>query len=149
MIAKNSMSVFMLNVLNYITVSRVACQVFLRLKKKKFYTKKWFSIFLSLSIHNCSNRTQSFIRSNKNIFNEILNYFFRYIIYAWEKWQKNHSIYNYIWSFSVHIYTYRPDPGLKSNRYNEKRAEVLGHPFVSKKIIFLHYLLETNKISKN
>ena len=46
-IAKNAMSVFMLNVLNYITVSDI--------------------IFLSLSIHNSSNRTQQFKRSNENI----------------------------------------------------------------------------------
>ena len=50
------MYVFMLNVLNYITVSRAVCNV-LKIEKRKLHTKKWFYIFLSLSIH--SNRTKN------------------------------------------------------------------------------------------
>ena len=59
-IVKYAMSVFMLNVLNYIGVSRAVCKVYLRLIF-------WFSIFFSLSTHNSSNKTQNFKRSNKNI----------------------------------------------------------------------------------
>ena len=39
----------------------------LKIEKRKLFTKKWFSIFLSLSNYNSSNRTQNLKRSNKNI----------------------------------------------------------------------------------
>ena len=39
-IAKNTMSFFMLNVLNYITVSRAVCKVYLKIEKDKVIHKK-------------------------------------------------------------------------------------------------------------
>ena len=62
-IAKNAMSVFILNVLNNITVSIAVCKVYLR-KKEVVYKKVIFpfsslslSLSLSLSVHNSSNKT--------------------------------------------------------------------------------------------
>ena len=62
-IAKNAMSVFILNVLNNITVSIAVCKVHLR-KKEVVYKKVIFqfsslslSLSLSLSVHNSSNKT--------------------------------------------------------------------------------------------
>ena len=50
-IAKNAMSAFMLNVLNYITVSRAVCKVYLRYKEESCKQKSDFSFsFLSLFI---------------------------------------------------------------------------------------------------
>ena len=46
LIAKNAMSVFMLNVLNYITVSRAVCKVYLKQKKESYIQKSDFPFFL-------------------------------------------------------------------------------------------------------
>ena len=59
-ISKNAMTVFMMNVLNYINLSRAVCKVYLR----KLRTKKWFYIFGFLFIYISTNRTQNFKGSN-------------------------------------------------------------------------------------
>ena len=66
-IAKNAMSVFMLNVLNYISVSRAVCKVLSRQKKESYIRKSDFpffflSLFIILAIEH-----KNFKRSNKNI----------------------------------------------------------------------------------
>ena len=62
-IAKNAMSIFMMNAVNYITLCRAICKVYLR----KLHTKKWFYIFVSHFIHISTKRTQNFKASNNNI----------------------------------------------------------------------------------
>ena len=62
MIAKSAMSVFILNVLNYITVSRAVCEVYLK-QKKKVINKNVifhfsFSLFIILAIEHKISRDQ-------------------------------------------------------------------------------------------
>ena len=58
------MFVFMLNVLNYITIRSAVCKVCLRYKKGSYTKKNDFTFsFLSKS----SNRTQNFKRLNKDV----------------------------------------------------------------------------------
>ena len=71
-IAKNAMSVFMLNILNYITGTRAACKVFLKWKKESYTQKSDFPFSFLSPIHNSSNSKQNFKSSNKNISHKII-----------------------------------------------------------------------------
>ena len=68
-IAKNGISVFMVNVWHYVTVTRTVCV--LDIEKRNLYIKRAIFHFpFSLSIGNSRNRTQNFKRSNENISNK-------------------------------------------------------------------------------
>ena len=94
-IAKNAMLVFMLNVLNYTTQLRAVC--------KSDFLFFFLSLFIILSIEHKILRNQIKIICIKVIERWKLNYFLRCIIYAWVKWQKNHSLKAYFIFFSLYL----------------------------------------------
>ena len=80
------MSVFMLNVLNYITVSKAVCRVYLKLEKIYMqqidFPVSSLSSFIILAIEHKISRDQKTIFLIKIIEGEILNYFLRCIMYT-------------------------------------------------------------------
>ena len=102
-ISKNTMSVCMLNVWNYITVSKAVCKVYLRYEKESYIQKSDVPLsFLALFIILAT----EYKYYTKNIpykVNRKVKYFLRCIIYVWEKWQK--SFYTSIFDFFQYIFT--------------------------------------------
>ena len=106
------MSVFVLNVLNYINGSRAVRKVYLRYKKESYKQKSdlqfpfsFLSLFIILAIENKISRNQMKIFLLKIIERGNIKLSSSLNTYAWEKWQKNHSIQVYLIFFSLYLHS--------------------------------------------
>ena len=59
------------------------------------------------------------------------------------------TLYKYIWSFLVYIYTDPPDAGVSLNWYEEKKPQVLTHLVFSKKVYIFNYSLKWYGLKEN
>ena len=138
------MSVFMLNVLNYITVSRAVCKVYLRKKKESYIQKSnvpfsFLSLFIILPIEHKISRDQLKIflmkiieRWNIEISSSLRNIYLGKVSFFT-------SIFDL---FSVYIYTHAPKFKLTC-----WKTSINSDTLFSKKDFSV--LIKTNKISKN